>query len=75
MGFTFATAKTDVDDRDYDNWLVTLSQASERLDALEAAVNELSRACQTEDVHSEQVLQVLEKHGAISKAAHAITAA
>jgi hypothetical protein len=75
MGFTFAAAELDVDSRDYDNWLATLIQASERLDALESAVNELSQACQTEDIHSEQVLQLLEKHGAISKAAHATTAA
>ncbi len=72
---SFAVAGMNVNDREYDNWLATLIQASERLDALEAAVNELSQACQTEDIHSEQVLQMLEKHGAISKAAQATTAA
>ena len=72
---SFAVAEMDVDDRDYDTWLTTLVRASERLDALEAAVTELSQACQTEDVHSDQVLEMLEKHGAISKGAHAPTAA
>jgi hypothetical protein len=72
---SFAVAEMDVDDRAYDNWLTTLILASERLDALEAAVTELRRACQTDDVHSEQVLEVLEKHGAISKLAHRTTAA
>jgi BMFP domain-containing protein YqiC len=71
---SFAT-DLDVDDREYDNWLTTLIQASERLDALEAAVTELRQACQTDDVHSDQVLEMLEKHGAISKAAHAPNAA
>jgi intergrase/recombinase len=71
----FAVAEMDVDDRDYDSWLVTLIQASERLDALEAAVTELSQVCQSEDVRSEQVLEMLEKHGALSKGTHATTAA
>ncbi len=72
---SFAVAEMDVDDRDYDNWLTTLIQASERLDALEAAVTELCRVCQTDDVHSDQVLEMLEKHGAISKMAPRSTAA
>lgn len=72
---SFAVAEMDVDDRDYDSWLVTLIQASERLDALEAAVTELRQACQNEELHSEQVLEMLQKHGAISKDTHATTAA
>lgn len=72
---SFTVAELDVDDHDYDNWLVTLIQASERLDALETAVTELCRVCETEDVRSEQVLEMLEKHGAIAKAAHGTTAA
>ena len=72
---SFAVAEMDVDDRDYDNWLTTLIQASERLEALEATVTELRQACQTEDLHSEQVLEMLEKHGAISKATQTTTAA
>jgi hypothetical protein len=73
---SFAVAEMGVDDRDYDNWLATLIQASERLDALEAAVTELSQVCRHQDVHSEQVLEMLEKHGALSKnATQATTAA
>ncbi|HVQ99181.1 MAG TPA: hypothetical protein VMS16_10335 [Mycobacterium sp.] len=75
MGCVSFATDLDVDDREYDNWLTTLIQASERLDALEAAVTELRQACQTEDVHSDQVLEMLEKHGARSKAAHAPNAA
>lgn len=72
---SFAVAEMGFYDSDYDNWLATLIAASERLDALETAVTELCQACQSEEVHSEQVLEVLEKHGAISKATHATTAA
>ena len=59
------------DDRDYDNWLTTLTEASARLDVLQTAVTELCRLCASQDVHSDQVLDVLERHGAISKAARA----
>lgn len=31
------------DDRDYDNWLTTLTEASARLDVLQTAVTELCR--------------------------------
>ena len=58
------------DDRDYENWLITLTEASASLDALQTAVTELCRLCASQDVHSEQVLEVLERHGAISQAAH-----
>jgi hypothetical protein len=58
------------DDRDYDNWLATLTQASARLDILQTVVAELCQLCENEDVvQSQQVLAVLERHGAISKAA------
>jgi len=56
------------DDRDYDNWLTTLTEGSARLDVLQTAVTELCRLCASQDVHRDQVLDVLEKHGAISKA-------
>ena len=59
------------DDRDYDNWLTTLTEASARLDVLQTAVTELCRLCASQDVHSDQVLDVLESHGAIIKAARA----
>jgi hypothetical protein len=69
---SFAVAELDRDEHEYDNWATALTQASTRLDALQTAVTELCRLCeQAEDVHSEQVFQVLEKHGAISKAARA----
>jgi hypothetical protein len=59
------------DDRDYDSWLTTLGEACARLDVLQTAVTELCRRCQREDVNSEQVLELLETHGAITKTAHA----
>jgi hypothetical protein len=64
---SFAVAELGHDERDYDTWLVTLAQASERLDVLQTVVNELRRLCEREDVvQSRQVMEVLELHGAIS---------
>ena len=73
MGMTsFAVAEMGPDERDYDNWLTTLTQASARLDLLQTVVNELCQLCEKEDVvRSRQVLEVLERHGAITKAADA----
>jgi hypothetical protein len=70
MGMTsFAVAEIGSDDRDYDNWLTTLTQASARLDLLQTVVTELCQLCEKEDVvRSQQVLEVLERHGAITKA-------
>ena len=57
---SFAVAEIGCDERDYDNWLVTLVQASERLDVLQTVVNELRRLCEREDVvYSRQVMEVL----------------
>jgi hypothetical protein len=70
MGMTFGTVDVGCNDRDYDRWLTTLTEASARLDVLQTAVAELCRLCESEDVHSEQVLEVLERHGAITKGAH-----
>jgi hypothetical protein len=57
------------DERDYDNWLATLTQATERLDQLQSVVAELHQLCgQADAVESRQVMKVLEKHGAITKA-------
>jgi len=70
MGMTFP-ADMGGDDRDYDKWLTTLTEASARLDVLQTAVTELCRLCASQDVHSDQVLDVLERHGAITKAARA----
>ena len=63
-------AEMGFDDQDYENWLLTLTEASASLDALQTAVTELCHLCASQDVHSEQVLKVLERHGAISRAAH-----
>ena len=67
VGMTsFAVAEIGYE-RDYDNWLVTLVQASERLDVLQTVVNELRRLCERADVvQGRQVLEVLERHGAIT---------
>lgn len=66
---SFAVGGMGYDDRDYEKWLSTLTQASARLDVLQTAVNELCRLCQSQDVRSEQVLELLERHGAITKGA------
>jgi hypothetical protein len=64
---SFAVAEIGYDERDYDNWLGTLVQASERLDVLQTVVNELRGLCEREDVvRSRQVMEVLERHGAIT---------
>jgi hypothetical protein len=64
---SFAVAEIGYDERHYDNWLVTLVQASERLDVLQTVVNELRGLCEREDVvQSRQVMEVLERHGAIT---------
>ena len=62
---SFAVAEIGSDERDYDNWLATLTQASARLDVLQTVVTELRRLCEREDiVQSRQVMEVLERHGA-----------
>jgi hypothetical protein len=62
MGMTSSVvAELDRDDRDYDDWVAVLTQASARLDVLEMAVTELCRLCQREDVHREKVLELLER--------------
>lgn len=68
---SFAVAEMGPDERDYDNWLATLTQASARLDVLQTVVTELYELCEKEDVvQTQQVLEVLEKRGAITKADH-----
>ncbi|HWF69787.1 MAG TPA: hypothetical protein VG187_09530 [Mycobacterium sp.] len=73
MGMTsFAVAEMGSDENDYDNWLATLTQASARLDLLQTVVTELRQLCEKEDVvQSRQILEVLERRGAIAKAAAA----
>jgi hypothetical protein len=63
---SFSVAEIAHDERDYDNWLATLTQASQRLDVLQTVVNELRELCEQESVvQSREVIEVLEKHGAI----------
>jgi hypothetical protein len=63
---SFVVAEMGCNDGEYSNWLTTLTEASTRLDVLQTAITELCNLCEKEDVNSEQVLDVLEKHGAIS---------
>ncbi len=47
----------------YDRWANTFAQASARLDALETAVTDLRHLLRySEDVHSAEILEVLERH-------------
>ena len=50
--------------REYDVLIDTLTDASDRFWELRKAVFELRDLCESEDVHSEEVLEVLERHGA-----------
>jgi hypothetical protein len=65
---SFAVAEiATTDEREYDNWLATLTQATERLDELQGVVSELRHLCALgEIVQSRQVLEVLARHGAIT---------
>jgi hypothetical protein len=63
----FPVSEIGYDERDYDNWLATLTQASERLDTLQTVVNELRELCtHTDSVDSREVLAVLDKHHAVA---------
>jgi hypothetical protein len=49
---------------DYDSWLTAFTQASARLDALEAALIEVRQLLRyTERLHSEEIVKVLEHYG------------
>ena len=63
IDLTFTVADTGCDDRDYDNWLTTLTQASARLDNLQTTVNEVRYLCESGGVDSKQILKVLQRHG------------
>jgi hypothetical protein len=63
MGMTFAVADVSRDDRDYDSWLTTLTEASARLEDLQATVTEVRYLCESGGVESDQILKVLERHG------------
>jgi hypothetical protein len=63
----FPVAEIGYDERDYDTWLAALTQASQRLDTLQTVVNELRQLCsRTESVGSRQILEVLQKHHAVT---------
>ncbi len=54
-------------DSEYDIMMDTLVEASARFEELEKAIIEvrhLCECCESGDVHSGQVLEVLERHGA-----------
>jgi hypothetical protein len=63
MGIVFATVDMGRDDRSYDRWLDTISEASARLEVLQTAVTEVRRLCESGSVDSEQILKVLERQG------------
>ncbi len=65
---SFAVAEiATTDEREYDNWLATLTQATERLDELQGVVAELRHMCALGDVvESRRVLDVLARHRAIT---------
>ena len=49
---------------DYDEWLTVFTDASARLDALEAALTEVRHLCESGAVLSnEQILEVLKRQG------------
>jgi hypothetical protein len=50
--------------RDYDGWLIAFTEASARLDALEAALIEVRQLLRySERLQSEEIVKVLEQHG------------
>ena len=56
-------AESEIDDRDYDRWLGTITQATARLDALEAAVTDVRCLCENEGASTDQILKVLDRMG------------
>jgi hypothetical protein len=63
MSIDFAVADMGCDDRDYDSWLDTLTEASARLDVLQTAVTEVRYLCESGGASSEQILKVLNRRG------------
>jgi len=53
--------ESEMDIRDYDRWLDALTDASERLDVLQAAVAEVRNLCQNRGASTDQVLKVLDR--------------
>jgi hypothetical protein len=49
---------------EYDGWLTAFTEASARLDALEAALVEVRQLLRySERLHREEIVKVLEQHG------------
>ena len=64
---TLTVSEITKDERDYDSWLATLSQASERLDDLQTVVDELRQLCAQGDVvRSSEVMACLKRHHAVA---------
>ena len=56
-------AESEIDDRDYDRWLDTLTEGSARLDVLQTAVTEVRYLCESHGASTEQILKVLDRLG------------
>ena len=54
--------ESQIDDHDYDRWVDTLTEASTRLDALQAAVTEARSLCEGR-ASNEQILKVFDRLG------------
>ena len=56
-------AGPEIDDRDYDRWLDTITEASARLDALQTAVTDVRCLCENEGASTDHILKVLDRLG------------
>lgn len=56
-------AESEIDDRDYDRWLETITEATARLDALQAAVTDVRCLCEHDGASADQILKVLDRLG------------
>jgi hypothetical protein len=53
----------ELDDRDYDRWLESITEASARLDALQTAVTDVRCLCENDGASTDQILEVLDRLG------------
>jgi hypothetical protein len=56
-------AESEIDDRDYDRWLETITEATSRLDALQAAVTDVRYLCENDGASADQILKMLDRLG------------
>jgi hypothetical protein len=54
-------AGSEIDDREYDRWVDTLTEASVRADILQTAVTEVRYLCESGGASIEQILKVLNR--------------